>query len=62
MEAATLRHNTGDLARSIEINQRRFGYSDDIKRCLILTALQMNWTTPEKVAAAAVWIDKDTPH
>jgi hypothetical protein len=29
--AATKRHNDGDMMKSIEINQRRFGYSDDLK-------------------------------
>ncbi len=30
-KAATLRHNDGDIKKSIEINQKRFGYSDDLK-------------------------------
>jgi hypothetical protein len=29
--AATKRHNDGDMMKSIEINQERFGYSDDLK-------------------------------
>jgi hypothetical protein len=29
--AATKRHNDGDIIKSIEINQKRFGYSDDLK-------------------------------
>lgn len=33
-KAATLRHNTGDIYKSLELNQKRFGYSDDIKRLL----------------------------
>lgn len=33
-KAATLRHNTGDIYESLEINQKRFGYSDDIKLLL----------------------------
>jgi hypothetical protein len=32
--AATKRHNDGDLIKSIAINQKRFGYSDDIKAIL----------------------------
>ena len=36
-KAATLRHNDGDIHRSIEINQKRFGYSDDIKQLLLNT-------------------------
>jgi hypothetical protein len=32
--AASRRHADGDVRRSIEINQERFGYSDDLKRIL----------------------------
>jgi hypothetical protein len=34
-KAATLRHDDGDIRKSIEINQKRFGYSDDIKHMLL---------------------------
>ena len=40
--AATKRHNDGDIMKSIEINQERFGYSDDIKEILKNTALLLN--------------------
>lgn len=30
-EAASRRHTTGDIMKSIEINQERFGYSDELK-------------------------------
>jgi len=36
-KAATLRHNDGDIRKSIEINQRRFGYSDDLKAIFLNT-------------------------
>lgn len=36
-KAATLRHNDGDIRKSIEINQKRFGYSDELKQILINT-------------------------
>lgn len=36
-KAATLRHNDGDIRRSIEINQKRFGYSDELKAILLNT-------------------------
>jgi hypothetical protein len=36
-KAAALRHNDGDIRRSIEINQERFGYSDDLKQILLNT-------------------------
>jgi len=29
-KAATMRHNDGDIRKSIEYNQKRFGYSDDL--------------------------------
>ena len=35
--AATKRHADGDIMRSIEINQKRFGYSDELKQILINT-------------------------
>lgn len=36
-KAATLRHNDGDIYKSIEINQKRFGYSDELKQIFINT-------------------------
>ena len=36
--AASLRHNDGDILKSIEINQKRFGYSDELKCILENTA------------------------
>lgn len=30
-KAASMRHKNGDIIKSIEINQKRFGYSDDLK-------------------------------
>ena len=40
-KAATLRHKDGDLRRSIDINQKRFGYSDEMKAILHNTAQRM---------------------
>lgn len=40
-KAATLRHNDGDLCKSIEINQQRFGYTDELKAVLIRTATEL---------------------
>lgn len=31
-KAATMRHNDGDIMKSIDINQKRFGYSDELKQ------------------------------
>ena len=36
-KAATLRHNDGDILKSIEINQKRFGYSDELKQIFLNT-------------------------
>ena len=36
-KAATLRHANGDIRKSIEQNQQRFGYSDDLKQILLNT-------------------------
>jgi hypothetical protein len=40
-KAATLRHRDGDIDRSIELNQKRFGYSDELKQILHNTAMMM---------------------
>lgn len=37
-KAATLRHNDGNLLKSIEVNARRFGYDDQLKQIFINTA------------------------
>lgn len=38
--AATKRHSDGDIYKSIEINQKRFGFSDEVKSIIINT---VNW-------------------
>lgn len=35
--ASSLRHDTGDIKKSIEINQKRFGFSDELKHILFNT-------------------------
>lgn len=35
--AATKRHKDGDILKSIEINQKRFGYSDELKQIFLHT-------------------------
>lgn len=42
-DAATKRHDDGDLLRSIEANAERFGYGDEIEALLINTARAMGW-------------------
>jgi hypothetical protein len=37
----TMRHNDGDIWRSIEINQKRFGYSDELKAILQNTVVRL---------------------
>lgn len=34
-KAATMRHNNGDILRSVELNQARFGYSDELKQIFL---------------------------
>lgn len=41
-----MRHADGDLFKSIEINQKRFGYSDELKQIFINTA---KWINSENV-------------
>lgn len=36
--AASKRHDNGDVMKSIELNQERFGYSDELKNILVNTA------------------------
>ena len=42
-KASSERHADGDIMRSIEINQKRFGYSDDLKSILKNTAMFLKW-------------------
>ena len=40
-DAAGKRHKDNDIVKSIEMNQKRFNYSDDIKNILINTAKEL---------------------
>lgn len=42
-KAATMRHDDGDLRKSIEHNAERFGYGDEIKDLLMHTAAYFGW-------------------
>jgi hypothetical protein len=42
-KAATERHNDGDIKKSIEHNQKRFGYSDDLKQIFLNTVFDLDW-------------------
>ena len=41
-KSATLRHADGCIMKSLEINQKRFGYSDELKQVFINTAKMLN--------------------
>lgn len=45
-KAATERHDNGDLAASLLINQERFGMSDELTAILRNTAVQLGWIAP----------------
>lgn len=42
-KAASERHDGGNIYKSIDMNQERFGYDDDMKELLTRTARAMNW-------------------
>jgi hypothetical protein len=44
-KAATLRHNNGDLSKSIDINSKRFNISPQLTTILHNTAQYLGWTT-----------------
>lgn len=41
-KAASLRHNDGNILKSIDVNQQRFGYSDELKQVLKNTAMWLD--------------------
>ena len=47
-KASTLRHEDGDIMKSIEMNQQRFGYSDELKQIFINTVKQMEMNNDDK--------------
>jgi hypothetical protein len=47
-KAATLRHADGDLRKSIEVNQQRFGYSNELKAIFVNTAVELGLFPPPK--------------
>lgn len=42
-KAATERHNDGSILKSIEINQKRFGYSDELKAIFLNTVKELGF-------------------
>jgi len=49
-KAATARHADGDIRRSIEVNQKRFGYSDELKAILYNTLAEIESDGPRPLA------------
>jgi hypothetical protein len=48
-KAATLRHNDGDILRSIDLNQKRFGYSDELAQIFRNTVKEIDsWNVNHK--------------
>lgn len=41
-DASSKRHSTGNIYKSIELNQKRFGYSDELKSILINTIAEID--------------------
>ena len=42
-KSATLRHKDGDIYKSIELNQKRFGYTDEMKQIFLNTAKELSF-------------------
>ncbi len=47
-KAATERHNDGNIFKSILINQKRFGYSEQIAEIFTNTATRLNYEKPKE--------------
>lgn len=47
-KAAGERHADGSMARSLEVNRKRFDVSDQLQRILENTAREMGWLTPSE--------------
>jgi hypothetical protein len=48
-KAATLRHDDGDIMKSLEINRERFGITEQLAQILQNTVAFMNWNKPQEV-------------
>jgi hypothetical protein len=59
--AASKRHSTGDLFKSIEINQKRFNYSDEMKELLKKTAKKILILEESKLIDKAISEGKYSP-
>jgi len=42
-KAASIRHDTGDILKSMDVNQKRFKYSDDLK-CIFINTINRYFT------------------
>jgi hypothetical protein len=45
-KAASERHDDGCILRSVELNQKRFGYSDELKQILLNTVRELKLAAP----------------
>jgi hypothetical protein len=48
-KAATLRHNDGDIMRSLEINKERFGLSPQLAMILANTVRNLDWDQHDEI-------------
>ena len=46
-KAASLRHADGDILKSLEINKKRFGMSDQLAEIFINTVREMGWSSSQ---------------
>jgi hypothetical protein len=46
-KAASLRHADGDILKSLEINKKRFGISDQLAEIFINTVHEMGWASSQ---------------
>lgn len=52
-KAATERHNDGNILKSIEINQKRFGYGDELKQIFLNTVKELKFAEGIPVPSSA---------
>jgi hypothetical protein len=53
--AAALRHAAGDVYRSVDINQKRFGYSDELKKIFLNTLDEIGSRTNNHTRSDDPW-------
>ena len=58
-KAATMRHADGNILHSVEINQERFGYSDESKSFILNTIRELGLIPPRGSAVNFVFLDEE---